>query len=244
MKHQTWKILVLFAVLTVLFMIMRSRKMECMETQSSLEPFIKECINKAENYQSKLTDDILNMEGMSGLKTRHFYNNLLEYPEGARYLEIGTWKGSSVCSAMYKNENANVTCIDDFSEFEGPKQEFLNNFEKYKITNSKFIDSNCWNVDLDDSKFNFYLYDGAHEYEDHYKAISNFIKYMENEFVFLVDDWNLKRVRDGTFDAIRDLGLSIKFKQEILLTNDDSHTPSEEARNTWHNGIGIFILLK
>lgn len=32
------------------------------------------------------------MDGMSGIKTRHFYNNLLNYYD-ARYLEIGTWKG-------------------------------------------------------------------------------------------------------------------------------------------------------
>ena len=84
----------------------------------------------AENGISKIDENLKLMEGMSGIKTRHFYNNLLTI-EGSRYLEIGTWKGSSVCSAMCGNSGS-VFCIDNWSEFGGPKSEFLENFEKYK----------------------------------------------------------------------------------------------------------------
>jgi len=70
------------------------------------------------------------MEGMSSTKTRHFYNNLLQMTD-ARYLEIGTYKGSSVCSAMFNNR-AKVICIDNWSEFGGPRSEFLINFKKYQ----------------------------------------------------------------------------------------------------------------
>ena len=75
---------------------------------------------------------------MSGLKTRHFYNNLLNFDD-ARYLEIGSWKGSSVCSAMYNN-NAMIICVDNWSEFGGPKDEFLVNFNKFiGNNNARFI---------------------------------------------------------------------------------------------------------
>ena len=36
---------------------------------------IETSFENAENYTSKITIDIINMEGMSGTKTRHFYNN-------------------------------------------------------------------------------------------------------------------------------------------------------------------------
>jgi len=81
-----------------------------METYKTL---IETAFENAENCNSKITDDIIQMEGMSGTKTRHFYNNLLN-TEDARYLEIGTWKGSSVCSAMCNNQ-AKVVCIDNWS---------------------------------------------------------------------------------------------------------------------------------
>ena len=98
-----------------------------METYKTL---IETSFKNAENNISKITNDIINMDGMSRTNTRHFYNNLLN-SDDARYLEIGTWKGSSVCSAMCNNQ-AKVICIDNWSEFGGPKSEFLVNFEKFK----------------------------------------------------------------------------------------------------------------
>ena len=86
-----------------------------------MEQFYKEHIDKsfenAENHVSKIDQGIIRMDGMTGTKTRHFYNNLLDIPD-ARYLEIGTWKGSSVCSAMCNNK-ATVVCVDNWSEFGG-----------------------------------------------------------------------------------------------------------------------------
>ena len=100
---------------------------------SELKQHIENAFDKAEKGESKITDYILYMEGMTGKKTRHFYNNLLNRDD-SRYLEIGTWKGSSVCSAMCGNK-AKVLCIDNWSEFYwigNPKQEFLINFNAYK----------------------------------------------------------------------------------------------------------------
>ena len=50
---------------------------------------IETAFQNAENNISKITNDIINMEGMSGTKTRHLYNNLLNTKD-SRYLEIGT----------------------------------------------------------------------------------------------------------------------------------------------------------
>ena len=73
---------------------------------------IQKSLNKADIYESKVTMDIMRMEGMSGPKTRHFYNNLCSMDD-ARYLEIGTWKGSSICSAMCGNKMDYAVCIDN-----------------------------------------------------------------------------------------------------------------------------------
>ena len=125
----------------------------------------------ADKCISKITFDITTMEGMTGLKTRHFYNNLLNITD-ARYLEIGTWKGSSVCSAMCGNK-AKIICIDNWSEFGGPKSEFLVNFEKFKGENdATFIENDCFNVDVSSlPKFNIYMYDGNHTNDSHYTLL-------------------------------------------------------------------------
>ena len=117
-----------------------------------LQQHIETAFENADKGESKITDGLLKMEGMSGKKTRHFYNNLLNIND-ARYLEIGTWKGSSVCSAMYGNK-AKVVCIDNWSEFGGPKSEFLTNFNKYKgVNDARFIEQDCFKVDIYDKGY-------------------------------------------------------------------------------------------
>ena len=205
---------------------------------------VKTAFQNAENNISKITDYIINMEGMSGTKTRHFYNNLLNNDD-ARYLEIGTWKGSSVCSAMCGNK-AKVVCIDNWSEFGGPKDEFLVNFEKFKGDNDAiFIESDCYQVDISTlPKFNIYMYDGNHTNESHYKALLHYYNCLDDVFIFIVDDWNCKDVRDGTNTSIQNLNLKVLYEKEIRMTWDNSHTPIQVASETWWNGIYVAILQK
>lgn len=216
-----------------------------MSSFSELKYHVEIAFEKADKYTSKITDGILNMDGMSGKKTRHFYNNLLN-KDDARYLEIGTWKGSSVCSAMCGNK-ANVVCIDNWSEFGGPKSEFLNNFNEYKgENNARFIEQDCYTVDISQlSKFNIYMYDGNHTKDSHYKALVHYYDCLDDIFIFIVDDWNWKDVRDGTYTSFKQLHLSVLYEREIKTTNDDTHPPTgSEKQQEWHNGIYVAILQK
>ena len=211
---------------------------------SELKQHVENAFEKAERGESKITDKILSMEGMTGKKTRHFYNNLLNIDD-ARYLEIGTWKGSSVCSAMCGNK-AKVVCIDNWSEFDGPKNEFLNNFEAFKGENdASFIEKNCYQVDISElPKFNIYMYDGNHTEDSHYRALVHYYDCLDDMFVFIVDDWNGKPVRDGTYKSLKQLNLTVLYEKEIRLTTDNTHTPRPQADETWWNGIYVAILQK
>ena len=207
---------------------------------------IEQCLANAEEGKSKINNEILEMYGMTGIKTRHFYNNLLSIKD-SRYLEVGTWAGSSVCSAMFGNESK-VVCIDNWSEFGGEdiKEIFLEYFDEYKGNNdATFIEDDCFNVKFgDDKRFNIYLYDGGHAYEEHYKAVSQFLEYLDDVFIFIVDDWNWLKVRNGTMDALKDSNLEVVWKREIILTENDEHTPLAEAKLNWWNGIAVFVIKK
>jgi hypothetical protein len=205
---------------------------------------INNAFANAEKGISKINQEIINLEGMTGTKTRHFYNNLLNM-NNARYLEIGTWKGSSVCSAMFDNK-AHVLCIDNWSEFGGPKDDFLSNFNKFKGNNNAcFIEANCFHLDISKfPKFNIYLYDGNHTAVSHYLALDHYYKCLDDIFIFIVDDWNWEHVREGTKQSINSLKLKVLYEKEIRLTNDNSHTPQPLASQTWHNGLYVCVLQK
>ena len=66
---------------------------------------------------TKISDEIKFMSGMSGKKYRYLINNLISFTSNARYLEIGCWAGSTVCSALYGNQ-AKAVCIDNWLKFD------------------------------------------------------------------------------------------------------------------------------
>ena len=211
---------------------------------------IEKCLMLSDNYQSKIVEEITNMEGMTGKKTRHFYNNMCSM-EDARYLEIGTWKGSSICSAMCNNT---MTCvaIDNWSEFGGPKAEFMNNFNKFKgNNNARFIEQNCWTVDVSKlGKFNIYMYDGNHSENSHFQALNYYLPCFDDEFIYIIDDWNWPDVRNGTIKSIKENNCEIIYQKEIFTDQNGpiEWGPGEGTRfgrdGDWHNGIAIFILKK
>ena len=146
------------------------KKLKEMTNSSNLElskEFIKrieDSFRYANNKESKINQDILDIEGMSGIKSRHFFNNICSYDD-TRYLEIGSFHGSTFCAALYEN-NIKAVSIDNWSQFgdQNPKEHFLNNLEKYKGSSDvKFIEKDSWEVDIENlPKFNVYFYDSNH----------------------------------------------------------------------------------
>ena len=114
--------------------------------------------------------------------------------------------------------NNNITCvaIDNWSEFGGPKDDFITNFNKFKsINNATFIENNCWDIDTSKLiKFNIYMYDGDHNTDSHYKALNYYNNCLDNTFIYIVDDWNWDYIRNFTYKAIEDNKLKILFKKK------------------------------
>ena len=80
--------------------------------QQELIDHIEDSILKAEANESKLPRSVLHdIHGMSTHKTRAFMNNLVNIP-GGRYLEIGSWKGSTLISACITEKT--IVIIDDW----------------------------------------------------------------------------------------------------------------------------------
>jgi hypothetical protein len=88
------------------------------------------------------------------------------------------------------------------------------------------------------------MYDGNHTKDSHYRALVHYYDCLDNTFVFIVDDWNWQDVRNGTYESIKLLNLSVLYEREIRLTTDNSHTSRQLAKETWHNGIYVAILKK
>lgn len=193
---------------------------------------------KSNELVSKCSTDIYSLVGMSGKMTRSFYNNIASSGDDIRYLEVGSWKGSSTCAAMFGN-SIDIVSIDNWSEFGGPKEEFLSNVQRFVGDNKlSVIEQDAYTVDVAQfsKKFNVYLYDGEHSVNSHMKALTHFVDAMDDVFIFIVDDWDWKDSQIGTYAAIESLGLIIEHYQDTK-----NYVSGAEG---WWNGTGAFVLRK
>ena len=210
--------------------------------EKELIEHVKKSIENSERGISKLTKEILDLEGMSSKKFRFFLNNLCSTPK-INYLEIGCWKGSTFISALFGNKEnlQRGVAVDNWSKYGGPREEFYWNSKKF-LTDYPIIiiSDDCFNINL--SKFspssvNVYFYDGEHSAQSQEKAFTYFNPIFDELFIAIIDDWNWEYVREGTQKAFDQLNYSPIF--EVALPSrwngDKEH---------WWNGSYVAIMRK
>ncbi len=203
-----------------------------------IKSHIIDSFERAKKQESKLSssNDILRMEGLSSVRGRHLFNNLLSLPIEINYLEIGASRGSTLASALFGNEFNSVYSIDfSYNEPDFTKNTRMFDFEKFE--------EDCFEIDLKKIKhpINVYFFDGGHTYEDHYKALEYYYPILTDDFMLIVDDWDpvpgWEQVQQGTRDAIKDLKLEILFEKNV---------PSQGRNHasSWWNGYFVAHLKK
>lgn len=202
---------------------------------------VDESITKAESLRSKIPAAVANLRGFSSPKIRHLINNICSHGP-CRYLEIGTWAGSTLVPALYDNDT-DAMAIDNFSQF-GPEEDNgfnakeqldknLETFEKH-IWKVAVVNEDCFSkkaLRVTDFAFNVFFYDGAHDSESTQKAIEIYGARCHQPFILLVDDWRLSEtVMDGTNKGL----FNFKVYKSWEL----------EPKNDYHMGVAIFVLEK
>ena len=109
---------------------------------------LESSLKKSLALDSKINNEIKQMNGLSGRKYRYMINNIISLMKPSKYLEIGSWLGSTACSAIFNNE-LKITCIDNWSEFlktvDNPEEIFKKNINKYI---NKKVNFNFYNNDF------------------------------------------------------------------------------------------------
>lgn len=214
---------------------------------------IEDSLYWAENEVSKLTLDIINIQGITSNKVKCLLNNICNIDD-ANYLELGVFRGSTFCSAIYGN-NIKATGIDNWSspylmpsgvsqkmsfylrdQSNDPKEEFLSNVKKFgnveKINayRANYLDFDYSTIEPLDIIF----YDGETKYYDQYTTIKKLIPHMSNKCILIVDDWNWQK--EGAIKALEESDVFITYQKNI-------YTNGEDSKDFW-NGIGIFLIEK
>jgi len=216
------------------------------QSDSPLVRALTQAFEQVAGDATRLTEAVETMEGMSGRRYRRFINFLISQLPHARYLEVGSWMGSTLCAAIHGNR-LRAFAIDNWSMFGGPLQQFLGHVAACEVADVELniLTADFRAVDFNSiGRFNVYLFDGPHEYQDQYDGVHRAQPALDEEFVLIVDDWNWPAVRAGTLDAVRDLGLEVLHAIEVRTTMDDSHPVIARQHSDWHNGYWLAVLRK
>mgnify|MGYP001166270266 FL=1 len=191
------------------------------------------------NEDLDLKKALLMIESMSTYAIGYVINRICKnLSSNQLFLNIGVWKGFSLVSAMI-NTKCEVIGIDNFSQFDGPRTIFIENFNKYKKDNHYFYEQDYLiffkNFEKNSKFIDFYFYDGEHSYENQYKNLEIADQFLKEGSIILIDDINFNEVYQGTMDFISKSNSKYKILKEIKTANNHCH-PSY-----WN---GIIILEK
>lgn len=235
---------------------------------SELIKHIEESVRFAKEGLSLLSREALYINGMSSDKTRHLLNNLAS--KAHKYLEIGTWRGSTLIAAKQNNNLQLAVGVDNFSQFTEPhpkyglwlncnhkvpeelkpfwqtgtppKQELERNLNYFKVTGVEIIEGDCFHKDIVDSLEAYGPFDLFFNDGDH-KYISQ--KQTIIDYSRLLADDSIVVIDDWNAEEVRD-GTLAGFKETNLklLYRVDLFSAGNCDLDSWWNGIGIFLVQK
>jgi len=206
---------------------------------------LQSALKDALQGKSQIDSELLEADGLSGKGYRRFLNNLIRNIPDPRYLEVGVWTGSTLCSAANRNKLRAVG-IDNWSQHweRSPayaRTECDRNLRKFVEADVRLIERDFREVPFGAiGKFNVYFFDGPHDTVDQYDGIRLALPALDDEFVMIVDNWNNASVRQGTLEAFKVLRLEMLWNFVVRTTMDDTYAFHPD----WADGCFIGVMKK
>lgn len=215
-------------------------------------PFIKLVLNAINNSaikSSNFTEETFDIDGFSSHRVRHLLNSICSN-QGIKFLEIGSYLGSTFCAAI-QNNNLEAYAIDNWETnsiqpYKNIKTVEISSYDKFKENVKKYkgnskirlINADCKNITLNDfhSKVNFVFYDGNHDYFEQLQSLEVIKNLVEDTFILILDDANFYGVVESAEEFVRKNNYKVLFEKKLLN--------EIESDKMWWNGLYILIINK
>ncbi len=231
-----------------------------------MHPQVETCIEAFNNsgkylsnhrtYDPKDPSAYYNVEGLTSPRVRHFLNNLCSQ-EGAVYLEVGVYAGSTFCAAVQNNDMVAAYANDNWSQpnLQPARDDmdltlenvtvdtFVKNLQENITTDSLDFDIKVLNGDSSqlgkkdfEHDVNVIFYDGDNDQLKMIEFYTQMLTFTQDVFTLVVDDANVEKNVEVTKQFIEYNGLKVLYERELL--ND------QEDINMWWNGLYVVVVSK
>jgi len=120
------------------------------------------------------------------------------------FVNVGVWHGFTFLSGVVSNPNKTAAGVDNFSKFGGPRQAFLERFNRYRSPRHSFheMDYQEYFRQVHRGRIGFYIYDGDHSYEHQWRGLALAEPFFSPNCLVMIDDTNTREARQATLDFI------------------------------------------
>ena len=126
--------------------------------------------------------------------------------EGESYVEVGTYRGTSLIAAMLDNGDKDFVAIDDFSFRDGSRELLEQNLASFGLSGARIIEGDAFDLlrrgALSGTTTGVYYYDAAHTYEQQLDGLLLAEPYLAPEALLIVDDTDWDYVAAATRDYL------------------------------------------
>ena len=150
------------------------------------------------------------------------------------FVNVGVWHGFTLLSGMIGNAGKRCIGIDNFSEFDAPKEIATARFQTYRSASHELYDMDyqTYFADVHRGRIGLYVYDGDHRYEHQFKGLQIAEPHFSENCCILVDDTNREEPRQATLDFMK----TSSYAYRLLL---DRKTCIPDHPTFW-DGLMIF----
>ncbi|MEF3307185.1 class I SAM-dependent methyltransferase [Paenibacillus sp. GYB003] len=175
---------------------------------------------------------IWQMPKMSSFAIGSIINRVVsQLPPNQCFVNVGVWNGFSFLAGLLNNPGKPCIGVDNFSEFGGPRAEFMHRFNKHKGPGHQFYDMDYkdYFTNIHRSPIGLYFFDGPHDYMNQLQGLQYASPYFADGCIILVDDTNWPEPRQATFDFIN----LYPGQYRVLL----DVTTADNGHPTYWNGL-------
>ena len=208
---------------------------------------VLDAVNNSAHKSSNFKEESFDISGLSSNRVRHFLNSLCSNQD-IKYLEIGSYLGSTFCAAIQGNTLEAYAVdnweTDNLQPFENQTNIDRASYEDFKVNAKRYkgdskirvINADVKNLAPQDlnSKVNVVFYDGNHEYQNQLEALEVIQNLVEDTFILILDDANFEGVVESADEFVRRNNYEIIMEKKLLN--------SVESNEMWWNGLYILVL--
>lgn len=170
--------------------------------------------DRAREFESRIGPVCSSVKRMSTFAIGTLINLAVEQmPEDQCYVNVGVWNGFTLFCGMVGNEDKRCIGIDNFSEFGGPREQFVEGFNRYKSARSEFheLDYRKYFAEKHTGTIGLYYYDGEHSEENQYNGLKVAEPFLSDDALIVIDDSNAVDVINGTNRYIQETNLKFRL---------------------------------